>query len=158
LIKWKNQTFGNAGKFYPLLYLAPLPIVGIALFLFGYSFAGGFQSWERFVIAGFGLFFMVYFGKAIEAIIITRSTIQEILYDGNVLFGKTFSGKRFKVDELTEVLENERFFDKKHIKFLFHEESKNLVIRCNSDDYYLSGSIAGIDNLRELIHAESQHK
>jgi len=157
LTKWENKTFGEAGKFYPLLYLAPLPIIGISLFLFGYSFASGFQLWERFVIAGFGLFFMLYVGKSIEAIIITRSTIQEILYDGNTFRGKTFSGKTFEVDKFTEVLEDENFFDKKHIKFLFHENRKNMVLRCDSGNYYLSGSISGIDHLQKLLYAESQH-
>lgn len=144
LTKWENQVFGDAGKFYPLLYLTPLPIADIALFLFGYSLSSNFQLWERFVVAGFGLFFMMYIGKAIEAIIITHSIIQKIIYDRNVLCEKTFSEKTFEVDECTEVLEDGSFFEKKHIKFLFQKNSNNMIVRCNSGDYYLSGSIAGI--------------
>ena len=149
--KWENQTFGDAGKFYPLLYLTPLPVLGSSLFLFGYSFASGFQLWERIVIAGFGLFFMMYFGKAIKAINITRSTIQEIVYDEGIFRGKTFSGKEFEVDKFTEVLESENFFAKKHIKFLFQENGKNVIVRYNSDEYYLSGSIEGIERLQKLL-------
>jgi hypothetical protein len=151
LNKWKDKTFGDAGKFYPLLYLTPLPILGSSLFIFASLFANGFQLWERIIITGFVLFGMMYFGKAIEAINITRSTIKEIVYYEGIFRGKTFSGKEFEVDKFTEVLESENFFAKKHIKFLFQENSKNMIVRYNSDEYYLSGSIEGIERLQKLL-------
>lgn len=154
MIKWENNTFGKAGKFYPFLYLSPLPIIGISLFLLGYSLASGFQLWERLVVAGFGIFFLIYVVKAIEAIVITRSTIQEISSDGSVFSVKTFSGKHFKVDQFSQIMEDEKFFAKKNIQFLFPANVKNMIVRCDSGDYYISGNIEGIATLRELIKKE----
>ena len=108
------------------------------------------------MIAGFGLFFMMYFGKAIEAIAISRSTIQEIAYDGNIFRVKTFGGKTFEIDKFSEVLESETFFAKKHIKFLFKNNANNMIVRYNSNEFYISGCIAGIESLRELLYAGNQ--
>ena len=97
---------------------------------------------------GFALFFIIYFGKNVGAIIITRSTIQGIKYDGSVFRGKTFSGKTFEIDWTSELLENESFFSKKNRGFLFGESNRNIIIRFDSGSYYFSGSMEGINNSR----------
>ncbi|MGI2030376.1 hypothetical protein [Endozoicomonas acroporae] len=150
MIKWENKNLGEAGNYYPILYLLPLPLIVSSLILFGYSLYDGLQILERLVSIGFGLFFLVYFGKAIEAIIITRSTVQEIIYDGGLIRGKTFSGITFEVNRCSEIMRNEDFFAKKNIKFLF-PQNKNLIIKCGSVEYYLSGNIEGIDKLLQLL-------
>lgn len=150
MTKWENNSLGKAGRFYPLLYLAPLPLIGFSLALFGYAVTGNFQLWERILVAGFGVFFMAYFVRSIEAICVTRSTVQEIEYDGKAFRGKTFSGKSFEVNRLSSIFEDEGFFAKKNIKFLF-KDNGNLIIKSGSETYYLSGSMEGISTFRELL-------
>jgi len=145
LVRWENNTFGKAGQFYPLLYFAPAPVIGVSLFLFGYSFSSDLQLWERLVVAGFGIFFLIYFFKVVEAIIITRSTIRQIVNDDNIFHIKTFDGKTFEVNRFSKVMEDDDFFAKKNIRFLFPDDTKNMIVRCNSKDYYISGSIEGIE-------------
>jgi len=157
LKKWKNKTFGDSGKFYPLLYCLPLPIFGISTFLLIYSFASGFQTWEQLVIIGFGLFFAMYAAKSVEAIVVARSTIQEISYDGHWFRGRTFGGKTFDVDKFSETSENRALFSKKHLKFLFPANTNNMVLHIASDDFYLSGNISGIDSLRALIFENCEY-
>lgn len=151
MIKWENNTFGTEAKFYPLLYLVPLPLAGICIFLFGYSFVGDFQLWERIVVAGFGAFFLIYFFKSIEAIKISRGTIKNIAFDGKDFRGETFGGDTFEIDKFSEISKNDRFFEKNNVTFLFHDGGKNRVISCYSGYYYLSGKMEGFKNLEKLL-------
>jgi hypothetical protein len=155
--KWENKTFGKAGKFYPILYLLPLPILGVALFLFGYSFASGFQPWERMVVGGFGVFFLIHFVRAIEAIVISRSTIQEITTDNTIFHVKTFGGSDFKVKQFSKIVEDDAFLAKKNLRFLFPNESKNIIVNCDSRNYYISGNTEKFETLRAALNAASEH-
>ena len=153
--RWENTSFGKAGRYYPILYLVPIPLLGVAWLLFGYALLDGFQLWERFVIAGFGLFFFVYFIKGIEAILITRSSIKEISVKNNELTIHTFGGKVLKIDRFEAIFATNDLFSKKNIQFMFAADVKHIIVRCESGNYYIAGDLDGIETLREALHRGS---
>lgn len=149
--KWENISLGKSGRFYPLVYLAPLPIIFVGFLLLTYSFYGEFHLLESLIIAGFGVFFLVYFFKGVEAIKITRSSIKEISLRNNKFHVHTFGGKVFEVDQFKEVIDGNDFFSKKNIRFMFPADVKNIIVRCDLGEFYISGNIVGIEVLRTAL-------
>ena len=151
--KWKCTSFGKSGRIYPLLYVAPLPLLGVALCLIFSGLSNEFKHWEKIIVSGFGLFFLVYFFRALQAIRITRSTIQEICIKGTSILFRTFGGETFEVKSFQEIIEGDKqFFSKQNIAFLFPPERNHLILRCEFGEYYISGAIKRFDSLSKALH------
>lgn len=148
---WVNTSFGNAGKFYPLLYLVPVPLLGVAIFFLSYSFSSELQQWERVVIIGFSIFFFIYFIKGIDAIKITRLAIKKIFITRNNITVNTFGGKEFKIGGLKKVVFGSDIFTKNHIQFMFPIDKKNIIIQTDVGEFYISGNISGIEELAQVL-------
>ncbi|WP_157677816.1 hypothetical protein [Marinobacter sp. es.042] len=91
------------------------------------------------------------FKESVEAILIVRSTVQEITYNGRRFSGKTFSGMAFEFDKSTMISQGEFFSSSKNMKFLFHEDNINLMLKCEFGKLYLSGKTSGFEELERLL-------
>lgn len=153
---WENLYFGKKGRFFPVAYVIPVPILAMAVVLLAFSFADGFHAWERIVIFGIGILFLAYFCRSLEAIAIFHSTIREVTIKRDTFCLKTFGGKTIEEKQFATIEEDCILHKKRNTQFLFPESPRSLVIKFNSKRYFLPSSINDFCALRERLFLASR--